>query len=331
MKLRNLITVLALLLISLVVFTGCEGMFAPSPEITKFEPQDYSYGTTQKVNAGSSLSFIVEGEMPGGAGILEVVADDGSSEEILLEKEITSEEIAFSSLSVRFTTEGDFDVFARATTAEAASTSDSGTISVRVSSVSVTGIGVDDYVVATEGETVSLSTIVMPIDASNKSVTYTSDNTSVVSVDGSTLTAEVDGIAGIANITAETEDGGYTATAKVYVAPSNASGGTSDPYPLDVYSSDSTGQDLTIYFSADYYIIAIPKSGTLSLQYETTESAAIDYEVKTGTSWFYGSSVKSGDLRTSSSSDMLVDAGFHMVALDSDSGTENITLKIWLD
>ena len=83
----------------------------------------------------------------------------------------------------------------------------------------------------TAGETATLTAAVLPEDASNKTVTWSSSNPDVAAVtdhnDGTvTVTA---GSAGTATITAVTEDGGYTAACTVEVARKSASRSGSEP------------------------------------------------------------------------------------------------------
>ena len=83
------------------------------------------------------------------------------------------------------------------------------------SSVAVESVALDQETLAlTEGETATLTATVSPEDATNKNVTWTSDNPDVATVEGGTVTAVA---AGSANITATTEDGGHTATCAVTV------------------------------------------------------------------------------------------------------------------
>lgn len=65
-----------------------------------------------------------------------------------------------------------------------------------------------------EGEQVTLKVIIMPEDATNKTVLWSSDNNDVASVSRGTVTAISEGIA---VITATTKDGGYTSSCKVIV------------------------------------------------------------------------------------------------------------------
>lgn len=83
------------------------------------------------------------------------------------------------------------------------------------SQVKVTGISLSINTVSlTEGETAKITATVSPSDATNKNVTWTTDNSSVASVNNGVVTALS---AGQATITAITEDGGKTATCSVTV------------------------------------------------------------------------------------------------------------------
>ena len=118
----------------------------------------------------------------------------------------------------------------------------------------VTGVTLDRTALSlTAGETATLTAAVLPEDASNKTVTWSSSNPDVAAVtdhnDGTvTVTA---GSAGTATITAVTEDGGYTAACTVEVARKSASRSGSEPSvgsPLPSAGTDeeepgSTGPD----------------------------------------------------------------------------------------
>ena len=96
----------------------------------------------------------------------------------------------------------------------------------------VTGVTLDRTALSlTAGETATLTAAVLPEDASNKSVTWSSSNPDVAAVtDHNDGTASVTaGSAGTATITAVTEDGGYTAACTVEVARKSASRSGSEP------------------------------------------------------------------------------------------------------
>lgn len=118
----------------------------------------------------------------------------------------------------------------------------------------VTGVTLDQTALSlAAGETATLTAAVLPEDASDKTVTWSSSNPDVAAVtdhnDGTvTVTA---GSAGTATITAVTEDGGYTAVCTVEVARKSASRSGSEPSvgsPLPSAGTDeeepgSTGPD----------------------------------------------------------------------------------------
>ena len=86
--------------------------------------------------------------------------------------------------------------------------------------ISVTGVTLDKTnMELTEGETATLTATVEPDNATNKNVTWSSDNADVATVDQTgKVTAEG---AGTATITVTTEDGGKTATCTVTVRAAN--------------------------------------------------------------------------------------------------------------
>ena len=81
--------------------------------------------------------------------------------------------------------------------------------------ISVTGISLDKTSLSmTEGDTETLTATVLPSDATDKSVTWSSNNTSVATVSSGAVTAKA---AGTATITAKTNDGSKTASCVVTV------------------------------------------------------------------------------------------------------------------
>jgi len=83
--------------------------------------------------------------------------------------------------------------------------------------VFVTGVTLDkDNITLAVGATETLTATVLPHDATNKAVSWTSSNTVVVTVENGVVTAKE---AGTATITVTTEDGNYTATCAVTVIP----------------------------------------------------------------------------------------------------------------
>ncbi|NJM16448.1 MAG: Ig domain-containing protein, partial [Bacteroidales bacterium] len=84
---------------------------------------------------------------------------------------------------------------------------------VPVTGVDLTGCPSADMTI---GQAVTLTANVLPVNATNPSVTWSSSNTAVATVSYGTVTAV--GI-GAATITVTTVDGGYTATCAITVAP----------------------------------------------------------------------------------------------------------------
>lgn len=81
--------------------------------------------------------------------------------------------------------------------------------------VAVTGVTLNKTAITLYvGNTVTLSATVVPSDATNKNVTWSSDKESVASVNNGVVTAKAEGSA---TITVTTEDGDFTATCKVTV------------------------------------------------------------------------------------------------------------------
>ncbi len=111
---------------------------------------------------------------------------------------------------------------------------DSPSVSYTATNFSVTGISLNktDLFLAV-GSSETLSATVTPEDATNKTVTWSSSNTDVATVDENGKVTAV--AAGTATITAETVDGGFEATSEVQVATAfytvtfDSDGGTAVP------------------------------------------------------------------------------------------------------
>ena len=89
-------------------------------------------------------------------------------------------------------------------------------VTVQTGSIAVTGVNVNPTSLSLEvGDSSSLAATVLPINATNKNVTWTSSNTSAATVSNGLVTAVSEGSA---TITATTADGGFTATCAVTVA-----------------------------------------------------------------------------------------------------------------
>ena len=107
-------------------------------------------------------------------------------------------------------------------------------VTVTTSSVSVTGVSLNKTsMTLTEGETQTLTATVTPSNATNTSVTWSSNNTSVATVSSSGVVTAVK--AGSATITVRTGDGGKTATCSVTVKSKDVSGGNEGTTEEDLF------------------------------------------------------------------------------------------------
>ena len=102
----------------------------------------------------------------------------------------------------------------------------------------VTGVNLDNSSITLEvGSTKTLVATVVPSDAIDKSVTWSSNNTSVATVStAGTVTAKS---VGSAVITVRTNDGGKTATCNVTVSPISVTGVSLNKYSVSMYENDS--------------------------------------------------------------------------------------------
>ena len=112
--------------------------------------------------------------------------------------------------------------------------------------IKVTGVTLDKTTVSLEeGNTTTLTATVAPANATNKTVTWKSSNTSVVTVDNGKITAVK---AGTATITVTTEDGNKTATCNVTVTPVviNVTGVTLDKTTVSLEEGNTTTLTATV-------------------------------------------------------------------------------------
>ena len=92
----------------------------------------------------------------------------------------------------------------------------SSTVTVEAAAVPVTGVEVSPQTLTlTEGETAMLVATVSPVDADNPSVSWTSGDNSIATVDANGLVTAIG--AGTVSITATTDEGGFTASSMVTV------------------------------------------------------------------------------------------------------------------
>ena len=143
------------------------------------------------------------------------------------------------------TTAGQFTFTATATNSAG---SDSEEYTLTIKAVSVTDVSLDkDTLSLYTGDTASLTATVEPDNATNKNVTWSSDNADVATVDNGTVTAVS---AGTATITVTTEDGQKTAACTVTV--------TDKTYMI---SADATA----LNFGSAYTGYAQPAAQTVTL------------------------------------------------------------------
>ena len=124
---------------------------------------------------------------------------------------------------------------------------DTCTITVNPATVSVTGVTLDENTASlTMGETttLTLTATVAPEGATNKNVTWTTNNDQVATVNNGVVTAKA---AGVAVITVTTEDGNYTDTCTVTVNPATVSvtGVTLDENTASLTMGETTTLTLT--------------------------------------------------------------------------------------
>jgi len=115
--------------------------------------------------------------------------------------------------------------------------------------VSVTGVSLNvNSTSITVGNSEVLSATVLPNNATNQAVSWTSSNSSVATVSSS---GRVEGVAeGNATITVTTSDGGYTATCAVTITASGGGGGGSGDPETDVMCAKGFGGYTTSSYSA---------------------------------------------------------------------------------
>ena len=104
------------------------------------------------------------------------------------------------------------------------------TVTIPVTGVTISGMNVSSLNI---GHTLGLSANIVPVNATNRTVTWQSSNPAVATVNGGVVTAVS---AGSAIITVSTSDGGFSATVVVNVVPA--------PPPSDIgQGDDSSGSD----------------------------------------------------------------------------------------
>ncbi len=146
-------------------------------------------------------------------------------------------------------------------------------ITVKAASVPVQSVSISGGTTLTVGEKLTLTASVSPDNATDRSVSWSSDNTGVATVDGSGMVTGVS--AGTANITVTTSDGGKTAsvavtvkTSTIAVAEVKLSGadsvkvGETVKLTAEVLPADATDKSVT-WKSSDASLATVDGSGTV--------------------------------------------------------------------
>ena len=106
--------------------------------------------------------------------------------------------------------------------------------------IPVLGVMLDKQTMSlTAGSTGTLTATINPADATNKNLTWTSDNGAVATVSQTGVVTAV--AAGTANITVTTADGGKTATCAVTVTRRSSSSSSNPTYPITTPSKTENG------------------------------------------------------------------------------------------
>ena len=195
-------------------------------------------------------------------------------------------------------------------------TSDAATLTVTAATVPVTGVTLNKtstslYV----GDTETLTPTITPDNATNKNLTWSSDDTSVATVDASGLVTAVS--AGTATITVTTEDGAKTATCTVTVSRYSSGGGSSSS---STSLSDRAIDDIQDARPGDTVEITL-RSGRTTLEREVFEELAgqdITLEIDAG----------DGMLWTVNGLDIPEDTRLHDLDLDVDLGDSDIPATV---
>lgn len=196
-------------------------------------------------------------------------------------------------------------------------------VTVEASTVTVTSVNLSDsYLELEEGDSYTLSASVNPSNATNKSISWSSNNSSVASVDSNgKVTAKAKGNA---TITAKSADGPY-ATCTVVVKAKSISVSLSS-YNLTVQGGKSVELKATV----------TPDIDNIGLVWKTTNSSIIKInEVQTSTTTYgsiasinvFGSGIGSADITVAAADNPSVILATCHVTVTSPSNVYNIYFK----
>lgn len=226
-----------------------------------------------------------------------------------------------SDASIATVTDGVVTAVAPGTATITVTTEDGGktatcAVTVAAATVPVTGVTLNKtstslYV----GDTETLTPTITPDNATNKNLTWSSDDTSVATVDASGLVTAVS--AGTATITVTTEDGAKTATCTVTVSRYSSGGGSSSS---STSLSDRAIDDIQDARPGDTVEITL-RPGRTTLEREVFEELAgqdITLEIDAG----------DGVLWTVNGLDIPEDTRLHDLDLDVDLGDSDIPATV---
>ena len=195
-------------------------------------------------------------------------------------------------------------------------TSDAATLTVTAATVSVTGVSLDKTELSlTVGGTETLTATVAPDNATDKTVTWTSSDSTVATVDQNGVVTAV--APGTAVITATTADGGKTASCTVTVSRYSSGGGSSSS---STSLSDRAIDDIQDARPGDTVEITL-RPGRTTLEREVFEALAgqdITLEIDAG----------DGVLWTVNGLDIPEDTRLHDLDLDVDLGDSGIPATV---
>ncbi len=167
-------------------------------------------------------------------------------------------------------------------------------VTVEEKEIQVTGIELsEESLTLTASETYKLTATVIPEEAANKKVLWSTSDSKILTVYDGLLSAKAPGSA---KVTAMTEDGGYLAVCEVTVKRARYSGGRTRIYGEDEYAAVSKGKMSVTgllegsgstgkvkYVSSDKKTASVSKKGELTGKNPGT--ARIDKLVDSGTGW----------------------------------------------
>lgn len=111
-------------------------------------------------------------------------------------------------------------------------------------SIKVTAVAIDGTLILSPGQSERLTVTIVPEDADNKKVFWSSGNSRVSVDENGTVTGLAEGIA---IITVTTADGGYTAECEVTVVPAEVTGVELDRDELSIVIENSESLTATVY------------------------------------------------------------------------------------